>query len=68
MEGGIKPDGERELNYAVLTATHGSGAGNYDPIYAFLKRQGKDAEAVYKGDETNKYGLEKKYDKNVKND
>ena len=67
MEGGITPDGERVQDYSVLTATHGSGKGNYDPIYAFLKRAGRDSEAIYRGDKNNPKGIEKKYNKNVKN-
>lgn len=66
MEGGITPDGERVQQYAVLTATHGSGKGNFDPIYAFLKRSGRDAEATYRNNPDNPKGIEKKYNKNVK--
>lgn len=66
MEGGITPDGERVKEYAVLTATHGSGKGNYDPIYAMLKRAGRDKEAIHKGNKDNPLGIEKKYNKNVK--
>ena len=66
MEGGITPDGERVKDYAVLTATHGSGKGNYDPIYAFLKRTGRDAEAIHNNNKDNPLGIEKKYNKNVK--
>ena len=66
MEGGITPDGKRIKNYAVLTATHGATKGNYDPIYAFLKRTGRDAEAIHNNNKDNPLGIEKKYDKNVK--
>jgi hypothetical protein len=47
MEGGITPDGERITNYAVLTAVHGSGAGNYNPGYALAMRMGRDREAQW---------------------
>ena len=66
MEGGITPDGKRIKNYAVLTATHGSTKGNYDPIYAFLKRTGRDVEAIHNNNKDNPLGIERKYDKNVK--
>ena len=62
MEGGIKPDGERELNYAVLTATHGSGASNFDPKYAEAKRRGEDDKVKWKDNDENPYGRETKYD------
>jgi hypothetical protein len=73
MEGGITPDGERIKDYAVLTATHGSGASNYDPEYAEYKRRGLDGDKTitpvkWKGNEENPFGLERKYDKNVGNE
>ena len=64
MEGGITPDGQRVTEYSVLTATHGSTAGNFDPIYAHLMRTGQDNKAKWHGDDKNPRGLETKYDKN----
>ena len=75
MEGGITPDGERIKDYAVLTSTHGSGASNFDPIFAEYKRTGKDYDkktckintnVKWRDNEENPFGLEKKYDDNVK--
>lgn len=62
MEGGMTPEGERILNYSVLTATHGSTAGNFDPKYAEQKRNGNDVGQVWKGNESNPFGRETKYD------
>lgn len=50
MEGGITPDGQRIKKYAVLTAVHGSGSGNYNPAYALAMRMGRDAEAQWSED------------------
>jgi hypothetical protein len=64
--GGVIKDGSGKIiqdnikDYAVLAATHGATASNYDAEYANAKRQGKD-DVVYKGDKTNKHGLETKY-------
>ena len=68
MEGGLKPDGGRELEYAVLTSTHGSGASKFDPKYAEYKRSGDDKkkdkpQVKWKGDNENPLGKETKYDK-----
>ena len=61
LSGGVTKDGQTGVkNYAVLAATHGSTANNYDPEYADAKRRGDD-NVVYKGDKSNKHGLEKKY-------
>ena len=65
MEGGITPEGKRVKEYSVLTATHGSTAGNFDPEYAHLKRTGQDKKAKWQGNDENPLGIEKKYDKNV---
>lgn len=67
MEGGRTPDGETILEYSVLTATHGSGASNFDPKYAEHKRQGKDKDksapqVKWKDDNENPFGRETKYD------
>lgn len=66
MEGGITPDGKREMKYSVLTATHGSGASNFDPRYAEWRRSGKDKKGgeivQWKGDSSNPIGRETKYD------
>lgn len=66
MEGGITPDGERIKDYFVLTATHGSTAGNFDPIYAHLMRTGQDQKAKWHNSDENPRGLETKYDKKKK--
>lgn len=61
LSGGVTKDGQTGVkNYAVLAATHGSTANNYDPEYADAKRRGDDS-VVYKGDKSNKHGLEMKY-------
>lgn len=61
LSGGVTKDGQTGVkNYAVLAATHGATANNYDPEYADAKRRGDDS-VVYKGDKSNKHGLEKKY-------
>ena len=61
LSGGVTKDGQTGVkNYAILAATHGSTANNYDPEYADSKRSGDDS-VVYKGDKSNKHGLEKKY-------
>jgi hypothetical protein len=74
MEGGITPDGERVTNYAVLTSTHGSGAGNFDNEFAEFKRTGKDIDTKtgklntnvkWHNSEENPFGKETKYDDNV---
>lgn len=65
MEGGITPEGERVKQYSVLTATHGSTAGNFDPEYAQLKRTGQDEKAKWQDNDENPLGIEKKYNKNV---
>ena len=62
MEGGIMPDGSRELNYNVLTATHGALASNYKAGYSEKKRMGDDS-AVYSPE--NPTGRILKYDKRV---
>lgn len=71
MEGGITPEGERIKDYAVLTSTHGSGASNFDPKYAEYRRTGADRDkskevVKWNNDSDNPYGLETKYDANVK--
>ena len=67
MEGGLTPEGKRELEYAVLTSTHGSGASNFDPKYAEYKRSGDDKDnkkprVNWNGNSDNPYGRETKYD------
>ena len=69
MEGGLTPEGKRELEYAVLTSTHGSGASNFDPKYAEYKRSGDDKDnkkprVNWNGNSDNPYGRETKYDVN----
>lgn len=71
MEGGITPEGERIKDYAVLTSTHGSGASNFDPKYAEYRRTGADRDkskevVKWNNDSDNPFGLETKYDANVK--
>lgn len=71
MEGGITPEGKRIKDYAVLTSTHGSGASNFDPKYAEYRRTGADRDkskevVKWNNDSDNPYGLETKYDANVK--
>jgi hypothetical protein len=56
--GGVYGDLNDIKDYAVLAATHGSTASNYDSEYASKKRNGDDT-AVYRSD--NKHGLETKY-------
>lgn len=58
--GGVYKDMNDIKEYAVLAATHGATATNYDSEYANAKRQGDDS-VIYKGDEKNKHGLETKY-------
>ena len=60
-KGGVYGEREGIKDYSVLAATHGTTASNYDAKYAELKRQGRDSEAVYKGDTTNPNGRERKY-------
>lgn len=62
MEGGVTPNGERIKEYTVLTAVHGSGAGNYNPGYALAMRMGRDKEAQWS--EENPRGLQTSFDKN----
>lgn len=59
-EGGVTPDGERIMDYSIISATHGAGATNYDAEYAAKKRNGDDT-AVYKNDTSNPHGLDKFY-------
>jgi hypothetical protein len=60
--------GEKNIkDYAVLAATHGATATNYDSEYANAKRQGKDG-VIYKNDKDNPNGLEKKYINRYKTD
>lgn len=67
LSGGVTHDGQKNIkNYAVLAATHGATAGNYDPEYAAAKRNGDDS-VIYKGDKNNPHGLEKKYKIQYKN-
>lgn len=61
IEGGVTKDGQKNIrNYAILAATHGATAGNYDAVYADAKRRGDDM-AVYKNDTSNPHGRENKY-------
>ena len=58
-------------DYAVLTSTHGSGASNFDPKYAEYRRTGADRDkskevVKWNNDSDNPFGLETKYDANVK--
>lgn len=58
-EGGVTKDGKENVkNYAILTATHGALASNYNTDYANTKRQGDDS-VEYSSD--NKHGLWTKY-------
>lgn len=64
LSGGVTKDGETGIkDYAVLAATHGATASNYDPEYADAKRRGND-NVKYKGDNDNPHGHERKYNKN----
>ena len=61
IEGGVTKDGKKGIkDYAVLAATHGATAGNYDATYADAKRRGDDS-VIYKNDKSNPHGREKKY-------
>lgn len=57
--GGVTKDGKKNIkNYAILAATHGATASNYNPDYASAKRNGDDS---VKYDKNNPHGIEKKY-------
>ena len=57
--GGVTRDGKKNIkNYAILTATHGATAGNYNSEYATAKRNGNDSVMYSKN---NPYGHENKY-------
>jgi hypothetical protein len=59
LSGGVTHDGQRGIkNYAILAATHGATASNYDPDYATAKRNGDDSVEYKQGD---KHGRETKY-------
>lgn len=59
LSGGVTHDGQKGIkNYAILAATHGATAGNYDSEYAAAKRNGNDSVEYKKGD---KHGRETKY-------
>lgn len=58
--GGIYQNEKNIKNYAVLAATHGATASNYDNEYATEKRKGND-NVIYKGNKNNKTGRETKY-------
>lgn len=59
LSGGITKDGKRGIkNYAILAATHGATASNYNPEYATEKRNGND-NAKYSED--NPHGRMRKY-------
>lgn len=66
LSGGVTHDGKRGIkNYAILAATHGATASNYDPEYASAKRNGDDSVTYKKGD---KHGRERKYTQKYYND
>lgn len=68
IEGGVTKDGKTGIkDYAVLAATHGSTAGNYDATYADAKRRGNDS-VIYKNDKSNPHGRDKKYFNKYKTD
>ena len=58
--GGVYQDMNHIKDYAVLAATHGATASNYDAEYANAKRQGND-NAIYKKNKNNPTGRELKY-------
>lgn len=59
LSGGVTHDGKRGIkNYAILAATHGANASNYNPDYAAAKRNGDDSVEYENG---NKHGRETKY-------
>ena len=58
--GGVYNDEKNIKQYAVLAATHGATASNYDPNYANQKRMGND-NAIYQNNPNNKQGKITKY-------
>lgn len=62
--GGVFENQKNIKDYAVLAATHGATASNYDDNYATQKRNGND-NVIYKGDKTNKNGRITKYSTNA---
>lgn len=59
LSGGVTKDGKKNIkNYAILAATHGATASNYNPDYASSKRNGDD---TVKYTDENPHGIERKY-------
>jgi hypothetical protein len=59
ISGGVTKDGKKNIKkYAILAATHGATAGNYNAEYATAKRNGEDDVEYAPG---NKHGMVKKY-------
>lgn len=66
LSGGVTHDGKKNIkNYAILAATHGATAGNYNPEYASAKRNGDDTVEYEPG---NKTGRVTKYLKKYNSD